>query len=298
MQDYDLRSLFDRYVRHGEVMRNYSKTTLTNYKSSFRVFLKDMKVESLDDFNEMVLEDFFCRGRIERGWNPQTFRHYHKHLNTFAKWLIKRELIEVNPLDGLEKPRMENKLPRTLNKDQAKKVLDASFHMRYRYKYEKYRNRAMIGLMLFAGLRKGEVFNLKVNHVDLENRTIFIEQGKGKKDRLIPMNHQLQKILQEHDKYREKLYADCVDLFLAIGKHKPFGVKGMTNLIVKLKKKTKLDFSAHTLRHSFATLMLEGGCDIYTLSKIMGHSKITTTTIYLQCTQAQMSKCIEMHSLC
>lgn len=94
-----------------------------------------------------------------------------------------------------------------------------------------------------------------------------------------------------------KLYPDEMHLCIAIGKKVPFGVRGMTKLITRLKAKAKLDFSAHTLRHSFATLMLEGGCDIYTLSKIMGHSKITTTTIYLQCSQAQMSKSIEMHSL-
>ncbi|MBI5754552.1 site-specific integrase [Candidatus Peregrinibacteria bacterium] len=79
--------------------------------------------------------------------------------------------------------------------------------------------------------------------------------------------------------------------------NEPFGDKGIQRLVERLRKRSGINFSAHTLRHAFARLMLEGGCDIYTLSKIMGHSKITTTTIYLACSNQQMSKSIEMHSL-
>lgn len=298
MQQLPLRDLFDKYVQYCAVIKNYSKTTITGYKTSFQVFLRDTGIVTLDQLNKYVIESFFFNGRLKRKWGPVTFRHYLKHLNTFSKWLIRQELLDRNYLDDIEKPRMEHRIPRTLNKDQALLVLDAAFHMKYTYKFEKYKNRAIIGLMLLSGLRRQEVLNLKTCDVSLDNRSIFINQSKGKKDRIVPMNAKLYGILEEYLKDRERLGYNSIFFFNPTGKGEiGCGEKGINKLMEKLRKKTKLNFSSHALRHSFATLMLEGGCDIYTLSKIMGHNKITTTTIYLSCSNHQMSKCIEMHSL-
>jgi len=205
--------------------------------------------------------------------------------------------MDSNPLNGIEKPRMEKRLPRRLTLNEAKLVLDASFHMKYAYQFECYRNRAIIGVMLFTGLRKQEVINLKLRDVDLKEKMIFVNQGKGAKDRSVPINAHLSVILQEYISDRERIGRESLQFFTGMNENRPFGIQCLKYLFDRLKKKTKLDFSAHTLRHSFATLMLEGGCDIYTLSKMMGHAKITTTTIYLACSHKQMAKSIEMHAL-
>jgi site-specific recombinase XerD len=296
--DNQIWDLFEQYINYCSVIKNFSPTTISGYKSTLKWFLKTTEITDINEITQDRLEKWFYQGRLERKWSAETFRHYHKHINCFLKWLVKKELIQENPALNIEKPKLEKKLPRTLSRDQAQLVLDTSYHLRYRYAYEKYRNRAVIGIMLFAGLRKSEVSNLKLNDICFEKRSIFINQGKGAKDRVIPINIKLLTYLKEYIKRRNKLkYADMPFFFLSLHKPKAFGVKGINNLIKKLRDKTKLDFSAHTLRHSFATLMLEGGCDIYTLSKIMGHSKITTTTIYLYCSNQQMSKSIEMHLL-
>jgi Site-specific recombinase XerD len=213
------------------------------------------------------------------------------------KWLVNQDMIERNYLDEIEKPRIERKLPKTLTQDQARLVLDAAFHCRSRFKAERYRNQAIIGIMLLAGLRKGEVIKLKLHDVSLENRTIFIQQSKGNKDRYIPINGRLWEILRDYLKERERLRKQSIYFFTGIQFDEQIGRKCIHEIIRKIKNRTKIDFSAHTLRHAFARLMLEGGCDIYTLSRLMGHSKITTTTIYLSCSTQQMSKSVEMHAL-
>lgn len=293
----NIQLLLTKYLHYGHLIRNYSKLTIASYENSFKVFFKDTKVSTLDQLNKEMLEEWFFNGRLNRKWSSTTFRHYHKHLNCFIKWLIKEKHLTTNPLDGMEKPRMEYKLPRTLTAEEATLVLETAYHMRYRYKFEKYRNRAVIAIMLFAGLRKQEVINLKLNDVCLDTKSIFVRQGKGAKDRIIPISATLYNHLIDYMRDRDRLGFDTTHLLVSIGKDAPFGVKGINNLIFKLRQKTKLNFSAHTLRHAFARLMLEGGCDIYTLSKIMGHSKITTTTIYLSCSNLQMMKSIEMHAL-
>lgn len=292
-----LEELMSKYLQHCTVIRNYSKYTIKSYQNTFGLFLRESEAIYPEDLTRKLLEKWFYNGRIERKWSATTFRDHFKHLNPFIKWLIKDGYMENNPLDKIEKPRIEHKLPRTLTKDEAALVLEASYHMRYQYKIERYRNRALIGVMLLAGLRRQEVIKLKLGDVDLVNRTIFINQGKWSKDRIIPMNNKLQIYLSEYLKERDRMKKKCIHFFVGAQKDEQIGTQCVKKLIERIRKVTKIDFSAHVLRHAFARLMLEGGCDIYTLSKIMGHSKITTTTIYLSCSNQQMSKSIEMHSL-
>jgi site-specific recombinase XerD len=292
-----LEVLLAQYVQYCAVIRNYAQTTLKGYRNNCGWFLRESGVVYPSDLSRHVFEEWFYKGRLERKWSSATFRHYHKYLNTFVKWLIKEGHLDLNPLVDIEKPRMEQRLPKTLTKDEAQKILDASYHVPYSYTFERYRNRALIGVMLFAGLRRGEALNLKLNDVSLIEHTLFINQGKGAKDRMVPVNGKLALILDEYLKDRRRLKKQCPYLFTAVQKDQKLEHRALVNLITRIKKSTKLKFSAHTLRHAFARLMLEGGCDIYTLSKLMGHTKITTTTIYLACSSQQMSKAVEMHML-
>lgn len=297
MESANLHDLAERYVQYCSIIRNYAPSTIRNYRTILMRFLDETGIESFDGLNRHNFEDWFFKGRLERKWSAATFRHMHKHLNTFMKWLVKESYLENNALEGLEKPKLEQRIPRTLTREQAMLVLDASYHYPYAYTFERYRNRALVGVMLLAGLRRGEALDLKLNDLSIENRSIFIRQGKGAKDRVVPMNQKLCAILQDYVRDRKRLNKRCIYLFAAVQGDEKLERRAVVNLIQKLKQTTKLSFSAHTLRHAFARLMLEGGCDIYTLSKIMGHSKITTTTIYLSCSSQQMNKSIEMHAL-
>lgn len=289
--------LLERYLQYVKVIRNYTDLTLQGYTDTFKLFLKETKIIYPEEMTKRVCEDWFFNGRLKRNWSPCTFWHYHKKLNKFMDWLVTEKIVQENVVALIEKPKLEHKLPKTLSKEEAQRILGASYHLHYTYKFEKYRNRAMIACMLLAGLRRGEVRKLMVNDVSLNERTLFVQQGKGHKDRMIPINSRLQLILNDYLKDRARLGKKSLSFFTGAQLDEPVGDHALDHLIVRLRKCTKIAFSAHTLRHGFARLMLEGGCDIYTLSKIMGHSKITTTTIYLMCSSAQMGKSIEMHAL-
>ena len=142
-------------------------------------------------------------------------------------------------------------------------------------------SRKLFATYIFAGLRKKELLKLTYTDVDLENMSIFVRQGKGAKDRVVPICTRLADILLQYLVERKRLHKTCPEFFTSLTFNSGFTDHGLKHLVEQTRKISKIDFGIHKLRHTFATLMLEGGCDIYSLSKMMGHSDIKTTTIYL-----------------
>ena len=152
-------------------------------------------------------------------------------------------------------------------------------------------------MFIFAGLRRQELLKLKYADVDLENFTIFVRQGKGNKDRIIPMSTTLAQTLKKYIEERKRLNRTCPEFFVSLNRNSGYSSDGLKHLVRQLNETTGIKFNVHKLRHTFATLMLEGGCDIYSLSKMMGHSDIKTTTIYLSASVEHLRAQIVKHPM-
>ena len=288
---------YNQYCDYVTVIRNYSPLTISSGKRIIKLFVRGTGIIELDAVTHDKAFQYFLDGRIKKKWQPNTYITHHKYLNVFYKWCVKNKYAQENPFLEIEKPKLEKRIPRKLSSTQSELLLDTVQNMSYRYKFERYRNHAVIATMIFTGVRRQEVLSLKIAHIDIENGSIHIVQGKGKKDRILPINVSLRPILYRYIQERTRLKRKNEYFFISLKKDEPFGVRGLTRLILKLKQRTNLDFSPHTLRHTFATLMLEGGCDIYTLSKLMGHSDISTTSIYLSASSQLLTSSIQKHPL-
>jgi site-specific recombinase XerD len=133
--------------------------------------------------------------------------------------------------------------------------------------------------------------------IDIENKTLFVQQGKCGKDRLIPLNQSLIEILADYIKERKRMKKCCPYFFTCLNQDMQMGEAAIKRLVFKLREKSNIHFYPHLLRHTFATLMLEGGCNLYALSKMMGHSDIKTTTIYLGASNAHLQEQMCMHPI-
>jgi site-specific recombinase XerD len=205
--------------------------------------------------------------------------------------------MDRNFITDIELPKVEKRLPTKLIKQDAQKLLEVAFNYPYDYPYLRYRNHAIFSLFMFAGLRKSELLKLKLSDVDIENLTIFVNQGKGNKDRVVPMSFTLAQTLKRYLEERKRLKKTCSEFFASLNRNLGFTNTGLRNLIAQMRAASGIKFSAHKLRHTFATLMLEGGCDIYSLSKMMGHSDIKTTTIYLSASADHLRSQMTKHPL-
>lgn len=280
------------------VIRNYRPSTVRWYRETLKFFLRFYggEVQLLPDMSSDRLRKYLYAKKLG-GWKATTFWNQYKGLKAFLSWCVRKGHLDTNPIDVIERPRLEKCLPKRISQQDALRVLEYAFHAGGSYRFQRYRNRAVLGVMVYAGLRAQEVLSLKLGHLDVENAAIFVQLGKGAKDRMVPISPTLLRWLREYLAERARLGKGGEYLFTALRGDKPLTYRGLTRFVTQIKGGTGIDFSSHRLRHTFATLMIEGGCDLFSLQKMMGHSDIKTTTIYLSASAAMLQAQIVKHPL-
>ncbi len=293
----DIQILVRKFCDYSSFIRGYAKQTIRRYRHSITYYQNHSGVKEIEDVTEESIRTLFYYGRTERNWSPNTFICYHKSLVVFFRWCVKEGVIKDNPAENIETPKLQKRLPPKLTSQDAARLIEVVYNYPYDYKFLRHRNHAIFSTFLLAGLRKNELLSLKLTDVDIENMSIFVRQGKGGKDRVVPICYKLAESLNKYLGERKRLNKTCPEFFVSLNRNVGFTETGMKRLVEKMRMASGLSLTVHKLRHTFATLMLEGGCDIYSLSKMMGHSDIKTTTIYLAASADHLRSQITKHPL-
>ncbi|MEI6022685.1 MAG: tyrosine-type recombinase/integrase [bacterium] len=293
----DILFLCEKFCDHSLSIKGFSKVTIKRYRQVVTFYSNSTHTRDITQVTEDSIRNFFYNGRTERNWSPNTFLHYHKSLLVFFRWCIKEGYIQKNPVQDIEVPKLHKKLPPKLTQYDTQRLLEVVYNYPYKYRFLRYRNHAIFSMFIHAGLRKQELLKLKLMDVDIENFSIFIRQGKGNKDRVVPMSQTLAQSLIRYLEERHRLHKTCPEFFTSLNHNLGFTQTGLKNLIEKIRTSSGIFFTAHKLRHTFATLMLEGGVDIYSLGKMLGHADIKTTTIYLYASAEHLRGQMAKHPL-
>lgn len=295
MEDIGILAL--KFYDYSLYIRGYTKGTIGRYKAVINYYIRIANITQINQVTEKNVKDFLLYGRTEKHWKSNSYITFYMSLSVFFKWCIKEGYMKQDPTLDIEMPKVEKRLPPKLTKQDALKLLEVVYNYPYDYKFLRFRNHAIFAMFLFAGLRKNELLHLKCTDVDIENLSIFISQGKGSKDRVVPMSYTLAQTLKRYALDRKRLNKTCPEFFTSLNRNSGYTNSGLKRLVVQMRKASGLKFTIHKLRHTFATLMLEGGVDIYSLSRIMGHSDIKTTTIYLSASAEHLRSQMTKHPL-
>lgn len=287
----------NQFYEHSKYFRGFSWATIKRYRQAINYYCQFSAFTELSQITDKSLREMFFYGRTQKNWKPASFISYQKSLSVFFQWCIKQGYLAENPIADLESPKLEKHLPRSITKQDAFKLLESVYNYPYESSFIRYRNHAIFSVFILAGLRKQEILKLRYADVDLENMTLFINSGKGNKDRVVPINSTLLISLDKYLQERKKRNITCIDFFASSLQNRGISETTLKRLIESVRRDTHIPFSAHKLRHTFATLMIQGGCDIYSLSKMMGHNDIRTTTIYLGATTDHLKSQIFKHPL-
>lgn len=283
-------ALLIKFIESMRVL-NYSERTVEGRESYMRRFIIWCEERGLvrpNEISKAIVERYqryLFHSRKKNG-DPLSFRSQSFHLisiRAYFKWLTKNNYILYNPAAEIDLPKIERRLPRAvLNQSEAEAVLaQADVN-----DSQGLRNRAIMETLYSTGMRRMEVIGLKLYDLDVERGTIFIRQGKGRKDRMIPIG---ERCIMWIEKYRYEVrpelasYPDDSTIFLTqLGQ--AFTQARLTQMVRRYvnKAETGKSGSCHLFRHTFATLMLEGGADIRYIQSMLGHARLDTTQIYCQ----------------
>jgi len=263
------------------------------YKSiwgSVRQLAEYGKSNELTDLDLVTVKGFLYAGRSEKGWASQTFRNHWQYLKIFFDWCLRKEYLRVHPVIDIERPKPTKQLPRFITSADAQKILYHTAWYKWRYRLEKPRNEAIITTLLMTGIRLQELLNLLVHDVNLSNETIFVRQGKNRKDRILPIHPQLSPILRTYVHEKRQFSRASLWFFSGIKSEKQLNQKDVRTVCKKITIASGVKFTPHMLRHTFAREMVNQDFNLYKLQQILGHAQISTTQIYLSVSTAGIKR--------
>ena len=237
-------------------------------------FLINKGIKDVQMIKDTDIKEFLKARNIEES---TTIAHNLTVIKNFHIYLLKENLVDTDVSEFIERPKLKKALPKTLSVEEIERLLDINLLTPFDY-----RNKAMLELMYGCGLRVSELVNLENNDLDMINCLIRIT-GKGNKDRIIPIGEYSIYYLKEYLKVREKLLKRKVCNKLFLNNHgQGISRQGFFKILkeILLKKNLNSDVSPHTLRHSFATHLINRGADLRSIQEMLGHTDISTTKIY------------------
>jgi len=284
--------IFEKYL----ISRNFSDKTVKKYYCDVRDFL------------------LYCKKRDIRDINKEDILNYRKYLyecgkfvlssqagmihtvSRFFRLLLKEDIILSNPFDTLDIHMIKREIKReSIPEEKLLKILDSINGNGY----SDLRDRAIFEIMYGCGIRVGETVKLCMTDIDWKEGKIFINDGKGRKDRVVPVGQNALRVLKQYIEYGRSRLKNIVDreyLYLSFS-GKKLNVSNIGRLLKKHTEKLYpgMRIFPHMLRHSFATHMLEAGANIKHIKDILGHSNMETTVGYTHFNARSMRKILKMY---
>lgn len=267
---------FEKYLL---IDKKYSIETVKSYLSEINKYIvylnkNNLKFNNIDNCDILDYIKYLKNNKM----TITSLNHNISVLRNFYKYLYSFKYISKNPMEYIELSKVGKKLPQVLSYEEIKTLLDINLIDKYDY-----RNKAMLEVMYATGLRVSELVNLKINDIDF-NDCIVRTLGKGKKERIIPIGDYALTFVQIYlEQYRSQLLKkEFTDYLFLNHLGKKISRQAFYMIICDLaqQKGIKTHFSPHTLRHSFATHLIDRGADIVSIKEMLGHSSLSTTQIY------------------
>ena len=270
------------YLDFLEIEKGLSENTLEAYRrdlSNFFDFCNDIDISKI----QRTQINSYVRNLHEKKYSPTSIMRKIASLRGFFKWACANEKTKSNPTLTLEQPKIPQKLPKVMTAEEINSILNQDLSKLHR---------VIIELLYGCGLRVSELVNLKINDYDLNGK--YLEcTGKGSKDRIVPLGKKaisaIKNYLPEREYTLQKYNLQSKQLLINV-KGKQVTRQEVYTFIHEQGKKLHKAISPHTLRHTFATHLLENGADLRVVQELLGHSDVSTTQLYTHISKKRLKE--------
>jgi len=286
-EDHNLGSFFTfLYVEKG-----LSKNTVDAYKNDLKDFLSWLNKINIQDYKKVTETEIneYVAHLFKNDLKSSSVNRKISTLKSFYLFLIKKKLISLSPLSEVITPKKEQYLPSSMSEDEVERLLQSP---NIELDIET-RDKAMIEMLYATGMRISELINLKMIDIDIE-RSVLKVLGKGSKERLVPFGEKASDSLSYYLKKRKK--SSAKEVFLSNRGKKMTRTGFWQRIKIYLSREGLKDtISPHTLRHAFATHLLNRGADLRSVQLLLGHSDLSTTQIYTHIAKQRLGEVLKKH---
>jgi len=278
--------LIDQFIDYYWLSTGASKNTLAAYRSDLKIFNKWLAEKSFISVNSKHIQDYFS-DRQKNNIGSSTQSRILTCLHSFYQYLLANQLIKKDPTEKLSHPKLEKKLPVFLNIQEVEKLLEAPSSSSLFGQ----RDRAMLELLYSCGLRVSELINLSYHNINLKEEFIRIH-GKGNKERVLPMGEMAIDYLMKYETNARPvlLKNGQSDSYFLSNRGSAMSRQNFFYIIKAYANQVGIDkpLSPHSLRHAFATHLVQKGADLRSVQLMLGHSDISSTQLYTHIQNAQL----------
>lgn len=268
---------YDEYLNFIKYEKRLSDNTIKSYQNDLKKYINYLKKANISSFKDVKPKTIELMLISEKDLNTASLAHLLLSIKSLHKYLKKLKILDEDVTINIEQPKMAKHLPDVLSYDEVNNLLDIEIKT-----IEDIRNKAMLELLYASGFRISELLNIKLGDIDFTNAVVRTF-GKGSKERVVPLPDVTLDYINNYLEIRKDILNKKESDYLFITKRgnkmdRTTFFKFIKNLLIK--KNIHKDISPHTLRHSFATHLLEGGADLRSIQVLLGHENIKTTKIY------------------
>ena len=273
--------LFDSFISYIKIEKNFSDNTVISYKKDLEQFTDFCKTDKIDEVQTITIREFVVE-LTKRKYSKASVERKIATLKSFFGYLKKEDILKFNPAENVSFPKKDKKLPRFLEADEINYFLDCI----QGDELNDIRDKAILETLYSSGIRVGELVNLNVPDIDFQNKLIRV-LGKGNKERIVPLG---QKAIDSISLYLGKKGGK--DILFENNKGIRINVRTIRHILNKWATKCglKKHISPHSIRHSFATHLLDKGADLRSVQELLGHSDLSTTQIYTHITTEKLKR--------
>ena len=274
--------ILSEYLDFLEIEKGLSENTLEAYRRDLTDFFDFCNDTDINDIQRTQINSY-VRKLHEKKYSPTSIMRKFASLRGFFKWACANEKTKSNPTLTLEQPKTPQKLPKVMTLEEINSILSQNLTKLHR---------VIIELLYGCGLRVSELVNLKINDYDLNGK--YLEcTGKGSKDRIVPLGKKAIKAIKDYlpeRDYNMQKYNLQTKHLLVNEKGKEVTRQEVYTFIHEQGKKLHKAISPHTLRHTFATHLLENGADLRVVQELLGHSDVSTTQLYTHISKKRLKE--------